>query len=70
MLCAVFSRGDRLLRGGGEKLDSELPENLRFRHLCSSCGPGREEDTGLARYGCAGMAMELGLDSSSGPGGA
>jgi hypothetical protein len=45
--------------------DCELSNNLRFRRLGLSCGLGGGEDTGLARHGCTGMAMQRSLDSSS-----
>ncbi len=69
MLCAVFSGADYLLRDGGKTSGFELSDNLRFRRLRSSCCSGEGEDTGLARYGCAGMAMQWSL-GSSGLGGA
>jgi hypothetical protein len=69
MLCAVFLGAERLLRGRGEKSDSELSDDLRFRGLRMSCGSGEGEDDGLTgRF--AGMAIERSLDSSSGLSGA
>jgi hypothetical protein len=44
--------------------DCELSDNLRFRRLGLSCGLSGGEGTGLARHGCAGMAMQRSLDSS------
>jgi len=61
-----FRGTEGLLRGGGERSDSKLSDDLRCRRLCVSRGSGEGEVAGLAKFDCEGMAMEQSLDSSFG----